>query len=336
MNIIRFFLLLFPLAFAAQSEFIVHKLRLQDSAQFAGNEFSGLAIHNEHLYLLNQSEKTNGPWSGISSIPLSAIDKNIRNSTGILPVTRKQIENLAVAVDKINQVCGSCYDGLEAITVKGDRFFLAIETKDFAPACYILSGTIGDNGFSVDTLAPVILRKPAFRDGRRICNAGMEAMVTPGDEVLVFFEFNYFGTDNYCFSVNTLSRKVAQRKIAELPFRMTDATCSADNLITAINYFYAAPDGSCETAYRPRAADNAEHHVKKNGSYVNYCRLVTLVEKENGIEWEPLWTFPHDLTNFNWEGIAGYRGGYLIINDEYADAGKKYSALFYLERITKK
>src|SRR5687768_12166842 len=89
----------------SQSDFDIVSIKLSDSARLAKNEFSGLAIHKEALFMLGQNETSSGPWSGIYTAALSDLEKSIKDTNYKAQFSRRPILNLEAVISKINNMC---------------------------------------------------------------------------------------------------------------------------------------------------------------------------------------------------------------------------------------
>ncbi|MDO7847210.1 hypothetical protein Q5H92_12630 [Hymenobacter sp. M29] len=322
------------LTLAQQPSFTVRPLSLPKELEFYDNQFSGLAISRGQLFLLSESRLQDKAEAKLYTVPLSDLDRKLRDSTYVLPYQKVKLTGLT-ALQARMKAAGQEYEGLEALMIAKDIVYLSVETATPSANCYLLKGRLHANTVALDTTFLLALPKPPAADGSHIYNAGFEATVTAKRELVAFFEYNSFPDQNYAYAFRkphlTASSSSHSLPFSSLPFRITDITPVGRNHFTAINYFFKGAGG--DTIYRPPATDVANTRlITGPGGFKNYCRLVDITLKSNRFTWQPLWEFPEAYMGYNWEGLAAYKQGYFVINDKYTPSRPYRTTLLYLQR----
>ncbi|KUG09590.1 hypothetical protein [Solirubrum puertoriconensis] len=293
------------------------------------NQFSGLHVRGNQLLLLAESRLQEGAEAKVYALDLGSISNQLAQKTQELTYRKYTIRNLETIRARIDSAC-QVYEGLEALTMLGDVAYFSIETTTPSAYCYLIKGQVDDAAatITIDTRYLVPVAKPALANNTHIHNAGFEALAAYNQNLLLLFEYNYFGHDNYGFELPQAANAADVPRyvpMARLPFRITDMVHLGRNRFAAINYFYSGDD---DRVYRPASTDANIRLVQQGSTYKNYCRLITLQYKRNRITWKPLFELPAEYMTYNWEGIAAYRGGYFLINDKYGPSNQ--STLLYL------
>lgn len=315
-------------SYAQDKRFSVHKIGLPPELSYYDNQFSGLQIANEKLYLLSESRLEDNQEAKIYTLKLADIEKQLADTTYILPYEKIIIVGLDKLADRMKSE-GQAYEGLESFIIDGETVYLSVETNTPSPYCYLLKGKWQDNKIQMlPTLIKVL--KPRKPDGSSIYNAGFEAIVLIKKNIYAFYEYNYFETNYaYCYRSSLNPNSKDSLPLDKLPFRITDITPVGNNHFTAINFFYKGAGG--DTVYRVPPTDTFNDTlIEAQGAYHDYVRLIDIEFSHNHFSWKPLWTFPKSYTGYNWEGIAAYKNGYFIINDKYTPARPYASVLLYL------
>ena len=316
--------------YAQDKKFSIHNINLPLEISYFDNQFSGLQIAHQKLYLMSESRLQDNREAKLYAIKLSDLDHYIKDTSYTLPFEKIKIyglDSLAVNMKKDGQE----YEGLEALVINGQSVYFSVETSTPSPYCYLLKGRF-DNGNIYLQQKLMALQKPCKPNGNTIYNAGFEAMFLKKNKLHVFYEYNYFD-NNYVYSYDTSLNANSKDSalIDKLPFRITDITAVNSNHFTAINYFYKGEGG--DTVYRMPPADSINNKlIDKQGSYDNYCRLIDINYSNKYFSWRLLWVFPKEYTGYNWEGIAAHNHGYFIINDKYTLARPYASVLLYIQR----
>jgi hypothetical protein len=321
-------------ALAQQKDFIVQKLSLPSEIEYYDNQFSGMCIYKDVLFLMSESRLQDNREAKLYAIKTADIDRKIIDSSFVLPFKKYVIKNLDILRNKMN-VLWDEYEGLEAIVIEANEVYLTVETATASNNCYLLKGILKDSTVELDIKFMSPLPKPIDKNNNHIYNAGFEGMAMVDKTVLNFFEYNWFPEKNLVIAVTptTLTSVMYQLPTMEkMPFRITDVTKTSKNTFTAINFFYKG--GGEDTVYRVNKKDKANDKLIRDGyGYKSYCRLVKLKYKNYKFTWEPLWEFPIEYMDYNWEAIATYKEGYFIMNDKYTPARPYSSVLLYIKPL---
>ncbi len=331
-NLVLILNLVFITSFAQKSDFKAFNLSLPVEIAYYDNQFSGLYIYNEKLFMMSESRLQDHAEGKLYAMRLSDLDLKINDTSYILPFQKYPLYNLEKLRGKITGL-GQNYEGLEAISISGDAIHHSVETDTPSPDCYLIEGKINDTAVIMNTEYLMAVAKPVEPDGSHIYNAGFEAIAMVRNQIFCFFEFNYFPSANYVYATITDSimnnRKINLIPLSRIPFRVTDITQTGNNHFTAINYFYKG--GGADAVYRIPDDDSENNRLIKNDKgYHSYCRLIDLEYSGNYFTWKPLWEFPLQYMDYNWEGIAAYKTGYFIINDKYTPKRPYQSTLLYI------
>lgn len=318
---------------AQQTPFTVHNLRLPKELAYYDNQFSGLAISADKLFLMSESRLQDNAEAKLYTVRIADLNRQLADTTYVLPYQKLPITGLPALRARM-AAAGQRYEGLEALLITPDAVYLSVETDTPSPTCYLLKGQLRADAVVLDTTFLLPLAKPLAADGSHIYNAGFEALAEANKHLLAFFEFNSFPAQNYVYDLNAshLSDASAPDKLpfTSVPFRITDITAVGKNRFTALNFFFKGEGG--DAIYRTPASDlpNAKLILDQSG-YKNYSRLLTIELKDNKLTWQPLWEFPEKYRGYNWEGIAAYQGGYFVINDKYTPSRPYQTTLLYLQ-----
>lgn len=316
--------------FAQNLQFNIIPISLPEEIQNPDHEFSGLYISGKKLFLLPENRDKGA--GKLFALNLSDLDCQLSDSSFRLPFETIYMKNLEQMKDKMKAE-GNAYEGMEAILIDGNIVYLSVETTTPSAYCYLLKGTLRNASLIIENQFLLQIKKPIKEDGSQVYNTGFESLIIRGKEMIAFFEFNNFRSNNYAYTFNTpfLNKKSKLLPFQKnFPFRITDLTDAGAGHYTGINYFYKG--GGPDTLYRPAIEDSINNNlVKSKSGYQNYCRLVDISFKGDSIYWNPLWEFPATYTGYNWEGIAAYKNGYFIINDRYTRERPYRSTLIYLD-----
>lgn len=315
-------------------DFSVHVIKLPEDVAYHDNQFSGLQVWKNRLYLLAESRLQENARAKLCVAELRTLKRSLRDSSRALSFSTYPILELDKVRAKI-LAAGGDYEGLEAMTLEENTIYFSVETATPSPDCYLVRGRLSDTTVQMDTGFLAAIPKFTGLNGKAIYNAGYEAMTWFQGNLYAFYEYNYFPGSNFVRVLDKFSFTGNQCQhlfpIERLPFRITDITGDGENRFTALNFFYKG-DGE-DAVYRPDAGDSLNNAlVRVNGSYKSYARLVSLRITGSGIQWEPLWEFPESYQGHNWEGIAAYRNGYFVMNDKYTTVRPNRSVLLYLEK----
>lgn len=333
-SIMRYFLLLLSftvnIAFAQKLSFTVMPLSLPSELSYYDNQFSGLFIEGKSLYMLSESRLQDKAEPKIYAVDLEDLDKKIKDSSYVLPFKKYRLLNLELLRAKM-LAAGQDYEGLEAMVIHGRDIFLSVETATPSSNCYLLKGRIDESNIIMDADYLVAMPKPVNKDGSHIYNAGFEALAQQKGSVYAFFEYNYFPGGNFIKLISGKTHTTTDIEFQKLPFRITDITQTGKKHYTAINYFYKG-EGD-DSVYRTPPSEKVNQMLIREGSgYRSYCRLIDIRPDGYMFTWKPLWVFPEEYMQYNWEGIAAHRDGYFIINDKYTPSKPYKSTLLYLQK----
>ncbi|RZL08412.1 MAG: hypothetical protein EOO62_15365, partial [Hymenobacter sp.] len=321
-------------AWAQQPQFAVRNLPLPKELAYYDNQFSGLYIAKNQLFLMSESRLQDKAEAKLYTVQLADLDRQLADTTYTLPYQKLPIENLARLRAKM-AAAGQSYEGLEALVIDQDVVYFSVETATPSTNCYLLKGRLQAAAVVLDTTFLLPVAKPLAPGGAHIYNAGFEALALTNKHLVAFFEYNYFPGQNYAYEFDRapLRRASAPRQVAldKVPFRITDLTATGKQHFTAINFFFKG-DGD-DAVYRTPATDTTSSRlIGGPGGYHSYCRLLDVTRTGNGFTCKPLWEFPLAYWGYNWEGIAAYKQGYFIINDKYTPSRPYQTKLLYLQK----
>ncbi|MEQ1553215.1 MAG: hypothetical protein ABL929_03495 [Ferruginibacter sp.] len=332
----RFFFAIFFNVFsfycnAQTPNFVIKNISLPSEISYYDNQFSGLYIQQNKLFLMSESRLQDNAEAKLYAINLTDIDRKIIDTSFILPYKKYKINNLQ-PLRKLMLDHGDDYEGLEAIVIENNDVYLTVETATPSNNCYLLKGVLTDTAVEMDLKVLIPLPKPIANDGSHIYNAGFEAMTMIDKTLFTFFEYNSFPKDNLVIGTKIMSYSnvfFQLPTITILPFRITDITKTSKNNYTAINYFFKG--GGDDAIYRvPKSDTQNDKLIRDTAGYKSYCRLVNISYKKGKYIWKPLWEFPVQYMSYNWEGIAAYKNGYFLMNDKYTPARPYKSTLLFL------
>jgi hypothetical protein len=319
---------------AQQKDFTVQKLSLPTEIEYYDNQFSGMYIYKEALFLMSESRLQDDREAKLYAINVVDINRKMRDTSFVLPYKKYSIKNLEVLRYKMN-VLGDDYEGLEAIVIEDNEVYLTVETATPSNNCYLLKGILNDSTVELDVSFLSPLPKPITKNNSHIYNAGFEAIAIIDKTIFNFFEYNWFLEKNLAIAITpTVFTSVMYQlpTVEKIPFRITDITKTSKSTFTAINFFYKG-DGE-DTVYRVSKKDKPNDKLIRDGyGYKSYCRLVKLKYKNYKFTWEPLWEFPVEYMGYNWEAIASYKEGYFVMNDKYTTARPYSSVLLYIKPL---
>ncbi len=248
-------------SFSQQPAFIIHTISLPPEISYYDNQFSGLYVHDQKLFLMSESRLQDNAEGKLYAIRLTDLDHKLLDTSFVLRWQKYPLYNLAILKNKMTAASDD-YEGLEAIVINGNEVYLSVETATPSNNCYLLKGKLSDTAVILypDFLIPIA--KPVNTNGAHIYNAGYEAMAFKNNSLFTFFEYNYFKKKNevkklshWSFHNNGKAHTFSMQK---LPFRITDITQTAAKHFTAINYFYKGE--GADTIYRLPASDKKMMH----------------------------------------------------------------------------
>jgi hypothetical protein len=296
-------------------------ITLPEAIAGVNEEFSGMTAYKERIYLIPQygdhkETLLNGEFN-IYSISADSIQRVIDRKEAALTNFR----TIRVAgLDQLPDSVKHYYQGFEAITMVDD---LSIETDDQYAYCFLLKGKL-DIRHNLITIDPKhfssIRRYPA------ISNAGFEsvAYVPALNKLVAFYEFNAMANGGVGYLIDTaLNHPPKQIKAPFLYFRLTDINANQTGAIYGINYWW---NGDYEHYLDNDYVKSPENKIKQvitslrdslnnNPTYLRqktFARIVKLNHIRDK-QWKQVALF--DGYKNNWEGIALFGNGALIITD---------------------
>jgi hypothetical protein len=302
-------------------------------------EFSGMATWNNRVYLEPQygdhkETKLDGDFN-IYSIGTDSIGRVIDNKDKALTAYRTiKVLNLNLLPDSVKKY----YEGFEAITIVNNQVYLSIETTDTYAWCFLLKGVLDtiNNKIIVDPRHFISLKRQLY-----ISNAGFESVtyLPKENKLLAFYEFNASPDGGIGYLIDTAFKKPVEKvKVPFLYFRITDMTATKNDRLYGINYFWNGDydhylNNKIVTAPEDRIKQtipDLRDSLKANPGYLKqktFARIVTL-ENYKDKQWQQVVSF--DGYKNNWEGLALFRKGALIITDANRSS-KQLTTFGYIE-----
>jgi hypothetical protein len=331
------FLFILPQTVGAQN--IQKEIPLPMSINGINQEFSGLALEDDRLYLLPQyggqsGTKLNSDFV-IYSIAIDSILNSIEGKdSSLLNFNVIQVRNLDRFPDSVTRY----YQGFEAIVLRNDEVFLSMETNDRYGYCFVLKGELDRDRHQItlNTKDYLALKKPS-----KIPNAGFESLAYSPVEhkLLAVFEFNGIqGGTGYL--VDTSLKAAQEFVIPHLPFRITDIQIADSGTVYGTNCYwngdyrvYGQQEiGAIHQQFLGKEVPDLKTDIEKNPSFLkdkqmSYGRIVKLNGNANA-DWEQLRKV--DTSANNWEGIVLFGKGALIITDANNNSSQR-TTLAYIE-----
>jgi len=289
-------------------------------------EFSGITIWKNRLYLLpqygsNKGTKLDGDFF-IYSIRCDTINKVIDGKDSMLTAYHTiRVRNLEKLPDTIKKY----YEGFEAINIVNGKVFFAIETDDAFDSCYLVKGKLDTNKNEI-IIDPV--NYAAVKRYPYIINAGFESMtwVPKENKLLAVYEYNGMHTGGIGYLIDTSLRKPFRKiNLPFLDFRITDIAATNDGRIYGINYFWSGDYNDYlnnniqrhEEENIKKSVSDLKENVNKDPGYLKksstcYSRIVMLNNYKD-TKWKQVAAF--ECAKNNWEGISLFRKGVLVISD---------------------
>ena len=311
-NILRFLIInLFLFSCCNNNIGISPKLqRIELMGDLAKKEFeaSSLAWYKNYLIILPQfphkwDDKFDGAIYFISQKELNAYI----SGEEISPIKGEKIYFVADGLDKIGKRDGS---GYEAITFINDNVYVSIESidKDLSSS-FIVKGKID---FENRKLILDKNSKHEIKSQTNIYNMGEEAILTNENFIYAFHEANGININKSPFSTkldNELNF-VSKIEMPNIDFRITDVT-SVDSIgkFYAINYYYPG-----EFKKLKPSLVNKETSIEQIIEFQLENNKIKLTNK-NPI----LISNQNEKNGHNWEGIARYNNGFLLITDMFPE-----------------
>jgi hypothetical protein len=300
---------------------------LPKSINGVNEEFSGMTMYKGRVYLEPQygshkETKLNGDFY-LYSLSADSIGRVIdRKDTALTNYRTISVKNLNKLPDSVK----AYYEGFEAITIVNNTAYLSIETNDTYDYCFLLKGKldIAKNEITIDPLHFVTLKRPL-----RVDNAGFEsvAWLPKEKKLLAYYEYNGEPKGGRGYLIDPdFTKAPEQVETPSLYFRITDIATTGDDKIYGINYFW---NGDYNAYLNNGVLKNQEENIKQSipdlkagldtdTAYLkqkstSYGRIVMLNNRKDK-QWKQV-TSAFPAPKNNWEGIALYRKGALIITD---------------------
>lgn len=326
-------------ALAARAQNMCKNIPLPKAINGVNEEFSGMTIYGGRLYLEPQygdhkETKLDGTFN-LYSILADSINRVIDGQDTALSAFKTiSVKNLNLLPDSVK----ANYEGFEAISIANHTVFLSIETDDKYPYCFVLKGKL-------DTVkGEVIVDAEHFISLRRyssISNAGFESVtyLPKENKLLAYYEFNAMPKGGCGYLIDTSFSKAPQQITTPfLYFRITDIAAANDGKIYGVNYFWNGDYDAYlnnDWVKKPEAAIgklipelgmrlSADPDYLHNNPYASIVMLDTRKSKQ----WRYVRSF--DGAKNNWEGIALFKKGALIVTDANRSS-KQVCRLVYVD-----
>jgi hypothetical protein len=281
-----------------------------DSADF---EYSGLATVDEKLVLLPQyflgfDKDTTGY---LFTIDFARLDKYI-SGEDVSPITPDSIEVHASGLERFNHH-GS---GYEAIVFSGDNVFLAIEDIGDPTNTFLVKGEYFRNDNLIIFNSATLTEIPQQTHVR---NYGYETLVKCDENLIAIAELN--GANNVAnpkaYEYDAELNAVKNFALPKIEYRITDATTCDDNTFWVINYFWPGDLNIINPAsdWIAEKYGMGEHQSITKG--VERILKLTISGDSIKLASPPVYIKPSAEGSSNWEGIAKFRDGFLLVTDSY-------------------
>lgn len=307
--------------------FGIHPINLASQISYYDNQYSGLYIGSDSLYLMSECRLQDNMPAYLDRASLKELQTAVKDSTYVPSFERITINGL----DKIRAVINDrkqIYEGLEAMVINANVFYFSIETTEASDSCYIVKGTMTNKVVNIDAGTFLGIPKPKNSNGQYIDNAGFESLEKIGNQLYAFFEYNYFSGENKVavMDLNLNQSSLTFNKIAKTPYRITDVSYDTESMqLFGLNYFFKG-----DAAYQLNSADSHYSEIFSNGGYHSFNQIITLQMTCDGFKTKVLGVLPSGYQGFNYEGLAKYGNGFFIINDKFTPvSGKNHSTLTY-------
>ena len=260
------------------------ELKLLPPYDAAEWEYSGLAWQGDRLLLLPQY-----PDGFLPTLERSQLRRAIREKRALQPSTIP-FDDSAVR----GRLKG--YEGYEAIAVSGERFFALVEARLLFGGMrgYIVGGRIGPGGIVVDRFRELPLPED-------LPNYAFEAMTVTAEKVYLFYEANGVVAAPFAYSLSHDLKSVDRVPMEPVPYRITDMTALRGAKAWALNSFWVG--------------DGKKLKVERSS---NLGRIIELEWTPSGIRRTGRSIgLNSGGVSYNWEGIAAFEGGFVVITDAY-------------------
>jgi hypothetical protein len=323
----------------AQAQSIYKNIPLPKAIAGVNEEFSGMTIYGNRLYLEPQygdhkETKLDGVFN-LYSILTDSINRVIEGrDTSLTEYRTIGVKNLNMLPDSVR----ANYEGFEAISIVSNTVFLSIETDDKYPYCFLLKGKL-------DTIKNEVIIDPThFISLRRypaISNAGFESVtyLPKENKLLAYYEFNVMPKGGCGYLIDTSFNKTPEQvKAPFLYFRLTDIAAADDGRIYGINYFWNGDYNSylnndwikSPEAPISKTIPELGEKLKTDPEYLknNTYAAIVMLDGAKSRKWKYVRSF--DGFKNNWEGMALLKKGALVVTDANRSS-KQVCRLVYVD-----
>ena len=289
------------------------EIKLAEPFNSPDKEYSGLAVFQNKLVLLPQyffglDKDTVGY---LYTIDFSRITQYL-NGSDTTPIRPDSIRAIGNGLQRFNR-SGS---GYEAIVFEGNNVFLAIEDIGVPTKTYIVKGTYDENDNSIFFDDATLTELPQQTNVR---NYGYETLVKYGENIISINELN--GVNNVsqpkAFEYDENLSMIKSFGLPHIEYRITDATYVENNEFWAINYFWPG-DSDLTRPGEDKIAEKygiGEHQSTEKG--IERILKFKIVGDSLIVASAPIYIYPDEAQSSNWEGIAKFGNGFILVTDTY-------------------
>ena len=277
-------------------------------------ELSGLTWHGDTIVVLPQYPTQAAGASRVYGFSRTTLAQAITDSA-TAPITPISFPFQAAGLREHM----AAYQGCEAIAFAGDRVYVVTEGKDEGPGMQgkVIRGRVASGP---RTIRVRDVKGRALPQQASIPNISYEALTTRGDTAIALFEANGARVNEtpraYRFGPNLQS--LGSIPFPTLEYRLTDATAiDAQNRFWVINYFYPKDRDLLHPAPDTLARRHGTGRTHRTSDVVE--RLVEYRYTPHGIrrtDTPPIW-LELGAEPRNWEGIARFGDGFLLVTDTF-------------------
>lgn len=289
------------------------EIQLAEPFNSPDEEYSGLAVFQNKLVLLPQYffglDKDSIGY--LYTIDFTRISQYL-DGIDTTPVRPDSIKAIGNGLQRFNNH-GS---GYEAIVFEGNNVYLAIEDIGVPTKTYIVKGIYDGNAntiiFDINTLTEL----PQQTNVR---NYGYETLVKYNGNLIAINELN--GVNNVsqpkAFEYDENLSMIKSLGLRHIEYRITDATYAENNEFWAINYFWSG-DSDLTKPGEDKIAEKygiGEHQSVKKG--IERILKFKIDGDSLKIDAPPIYIYPDEAQSSNWEGIAKFGNGFILVTDTY-------------------
>jgi len=278
-------------------------------------EASGLTWYNGNLIILPQfPHKWDDQFDGaIYFIPKERIESYLSGENRN-PIKGEKIHFVAESLDEIGKRKGSGYEGIIFV---GDSIFVSIESVNGDESTsYVVSGVID---FDERIIILNANSKIEVKSQTGIHNMGEETILYNNSSIFTIHEANGKNI-NKSPTVTKLNKNLIEVEKISFPnveYRITDAT-SVDSVgkFFAINYFYPGEFEKLKPNLSEEEKDKAIEQILEfqilDNEIIRTKKPPLVISKGKSKK------------GSNWEGIAKFNGGFLLITDKFPETVLAY------------